>query len=1034
MGEVYEVEDGELGGRVALKTLRGGPIDAVALERFRREILLGRKVTHPAVCRVFDVGYQDRAEGVRLAFVTMELLRGQPLSRRLERGALTPVEALPLIEQLASGLDAAHRAGIVHRDLKSDNIMLVPDAGVAGGQRAVIMDFGLARPAQPDHQPQVTQVGEIIGSPHYMAPEQVTGGTVGPAADVFAFGVVIYEMLTGRLPFEGNSFAEVAYRRVAERPIPPRRHLPSLERRWEAVILHCLERDPAQRLASAGQVYAALTAPGNHSIATAAGRRRGRRLRIVAAAAALMVLVGGGLALSIRWIRHRNRGLATRTATLRHSLAVLPLIDDGGREDKTWIGAAVAELLRAELAAGGRLRVLSSADMVHESLDLGAHESGRLASSAISDLRPRLGSDYVVSGAYLALPGDRLRLELQLIDARSNRIIAELAETGGEGDLLELVGGVSIRLRRAIGLAPPADAQTARARATLPTDGVARRFYAQGLERLWRMEGAAARQALEHAATLEPGHPLIQSALGEAYRMIGDDRKAVEAGRRALEHAGSLGREDQLLIEGRYYEAVPDWKRAVEAYEALAKLAPDRTDYAVMEANAEVRAHKLDDASHTLRRLRELSNSVADDVNADMVEARIDMRRSEFAHLKQLLEGTARKAHDAGLRGIEAEALRGMGLARFQLEGAGTGVAELEAARSVYIAIGNRSGLAATINDLAVFEFEQGRSQTALQRFQEALDISRALGDRRSTALGLHNVAGGLSERGDWAGSRAAYEEALDIRRELDDRPGMAETTGQLGVLAEDEGNLALARDRLTEAARRFRELDQRDRVAGMESALCEVLLDQDERVEARRACEESVTIRDELHLADWVAFSRAQLAMVDLADGRQEAAEQGVRRTIAGLSDSNSANSRIFTWLTFIEIMLARQKNAEALHAAEQVHAMVQTPDHVTFRLRSDLMLARAQVAERHSPEGLRTLRSLAETARHRQGISLSFKLDTTMALGLAELTLGHVGAGRARLEALEREATTHGYRLLARQARQARAQQGRSQRAFAR
>ncbi len=264
MGEVYEVEDLELREAVALKTVRPeAAADSMAVERFRREIQLARKVTHPNVCRIFDVYYHRPAGGggPAVIFLTMELLVGETLATRLRGdGPLPAGEVLAIARQICLGLDAAHQVGVIHRDLKPGNIVLVPGRG---GWRAVVTDFGLARldggndPAAPT----LTVAGGLVGTPAYLAPEQVEGGEITTAVDVYALGIVLYEMATGTVPFVGDSVLATAVKRLKELPVSPRVHAPHLDPRWEAAILRCLARDPADRFASALDVLAALTAP-----------------------------------------------------------------------------------------------------------------------------------------------------------------------------------------------------------------------------------------------------------------------------------------------------------------------------------------------------------------------------------------------------------------------------------------------------------------------------------------------------------------------------------------------------------------------------------------------------------------------------------------------------------------------------------------------------------------------------------------------------------------------------------------------------
>ena len=257
MGEVYAAEDLELNNEVmAIKTILASSNDPQrALARLRREIQVARRVAHPNVCRVFDVGYHEADGSDRTLFVTMEYIEGRPLSEIIrERGRLDRAEALPILTGLAAGVDATHRAGLIHRDVKSANVMIAARDG-----RSVLMDFGLARAEREAIDGgSITETGAIVGSPMYMAPEQLQDAKLTPATDIYALGVVIYEMITGRLPFEGDSAMSVLARRLQERPTPPSRFVENLDPRWERAILKCLDPDPLHRFQSAREVVQAI--------------------------------------------------------------------------------------------------------------------------------------------------------------------------------------------------------------------------------------------------------------------------------------------------------------------------------------------------------------------------------------------------------------------------------------------------------------------------------------------------------------------------------------------------------------------------------------------------------------------------------------------------------------------------------------------------------------------------------------------------------------------------------------------------------
>src|ERR1017187_10102792 len=269
MGTVYEAEDLTLHDRVALKTIRPDVASHPrAVERFKREILLGKKVTHPNVCRIHDLGVDRSENGTEFLFLTMQFLSGETLASRIKRGPLPKTEALPLIEDMADALSAAHQAEVIHRDFKSGNVMLV-----SGANRtcAVVTDFGLARGIHDDSSR--THAG-MIGTVEYLAPEQIRGEELTPAADIYALGVVMYEMVTGQLPFTGDSRVTVALKHLNDEPHPPRDLAPHLDPNWDETILGCLRKPPLERFQSAAEVKAALVEDGLKPRRLVSRRRR----------------------------------------------------------------------------------------------------------------------------------------------------------------------------------------------------------------------------------------------------------------------------------------------------------------------------------------------------------------------------------------------------------------------------------------------------------------------------------------------------------------------------------------------------------------------------------------------------------------------------------------------------------------------------------------------------------------------------------------------------------------------------------------
>jgi adenylate cyclase len=259
MGDVYEVEDLQLGERLAMKTIRPEVVhDARAIARFKREIQYAKHVTHPNVCRIHDFG-SHREGASEIVFLTMELLQGLTLAEQMRTaGPMTSASALLVITHMADALSAAHEAGIIHRDFKPSNVILTNSAA---GQKAVVTDFGLARSWLPEGDASLTEAGQMVGTLAYMAPEQLSHGEVTPSTDVYALGLVIYEMLTGHRPFEGGTPIDAVVRKLSGSPPPTlESHVTGLDARWDAAVLACLQREPARRPQKPEEVIRALKA------------------------------------------------------------------------------------------------------------------------------------------------------------------------------------------------------------------------------------------------------------------------------------------------------------------------------------------------------------------------------------------------------------------------------------------------------------------------------------------------------------------------------------------------------------------------------------------------------------------------------------------------------------------------------------------------------------------------------------------------------------------------------------------------------
>src|SRR5438552_6988611 len=242
MGAVYKAKDRELDRWVAIKVIQPGLANSPSiLKRFKQELILARQVTHRNVVRIFDIGETDG-----MKFITMEYIDGGDLkSLIIERRKLSPLEAVDIVRQICLALDAAHAEGVVHRDLKPQNIMMDHTG------RVVVMDFGIAYSKE---MPGMTMTGALMGTPEYMSPEQAEGKKTDLRADVYAVGLIFYEMLTGKIPFKADTAVDTMYKRTRERPIPPIELDASIPLHANQIIMKCLEPVPDNRFQSVKEI------------------------------------------------------------------------------------------------------------------------------------------------------------------------------------------------------------------------------------------------------------------------------------------------------------------------------------------------------------------------------------------------------------------------------------------------------------------------------------------------------------------------------------------------------------------------------------------------------------------------------------------------------------------------------------------------------------------------------------------------------------------------------------------------------------
>jgi serine/threonine protein kinase len=506
MGEVFRARDEQLERDVALKILPASSFsDPDARSRLLREARSAAALNHPHICTIHEVG---EAEGQ--AYIAMELVEGQPLSARLTAGALPAGEILRYGLQLAEALGHAHERNIIHRDLKCANVVINAEG------RAKVLDFGLAKRVSENamdevtrSQASLTQPGTVVGTLAYMSPEQLRAQPADARSDIWALGVMLYEMASGARPFQGRSGFELSSS-ILNQPPPSLPEKVPIELR--AVIDRCLEKEPARRYQRAGEVRAALEAiqAGTSSVWSTLGFRLARRrwLAIAIPAAAVLVLL---LATNFGGVRDRLLG---RSAASRiESLAVLPLENLSGSPEQDYLAAGIHEALITDLAKlTGFRRVIARSSVKR-------YEKTTLTPQQIAK---ELGVDALLTGTVLR-SGNRVQITAHLISASENQIWSERYDREFR-DVLSLQNEIVAALTREIKLQLTPQEQ-ARLKSRRPVNPEAFEAFLQGrFHRLkqTREDLDVAERYFQFALEKDPNYALAYAGLGDLWLVRGD--------------------------------------------------------------------------------------------------------------------------------------------------------------------------------------------------------------------------------------------------------------------------------------------------------------------------------------------------------------------------------------------------------------------------------------------------------------------------------------------------------------------------------
>jgi serine/threonine protein kinase/tetratricopeptide (TPR) repeat protein len=606
MGTVYKARDTRLDRFVAIKLLRADLADRPELrERFIREARTVASLNHPHICTLHDIGHQGDSD-----FLVMEYLEGETLAERLERGPLPLDEVLRYASEIADALDKAHSEGVTHRDLKPGNIMLTSTG-------SKLLDFGLAKLRRdnsalaflsgvPTPTDTISAPGAVIGTLSYMAPEQLEGREVSARTDIFAFGTVVHEMITGKKAFAGQSGASVIAAILKEKPTPLSQSNPRVPAELERVVAKMLAKDPDDRYESVADILVDLRSVQDS---------RGESSRFDAIRRMLLkrvVPAVGGVAIAaavLTFLSPQTRerfGSWFRAAPLPHNklVAVLPFTLTTGDAKEKPFSDGLTETLTAKLT---QLTIDPTLQVVP------APEVRARGASTIDDIRKEFGATLVVEGN-LQRSGDRVRINIALVDAGANRQLRAESLTIPASDAFALQDQVVNATVEMLQLeVQPGEREALEAHGTETAS--AYDFYLQGVGYLQDYDKKEnidnAIKVFDTALDLDPQYAGAYAGRGEAYWKMyesGKDPQWIESSRHDCEHSLSLNKRlpSAHVCLGTVYKGTGHYEDAVAQFESAVASEPTNDDAYRGLADAYESLGKSADAEKTYRRAIEL--------------------------------------------------------------------------------------------------------------------------------------------------------------------------------------------------------------------------------------------------------------------------------------------------------------------------------------------------------------------------------------------------------------------------------------------
>jgi eukaryotic-like serine/threonine-protein kinase len=763
MGAVYEAKDLELNRTIALKTIRrefGG--NQTIIERFKQELILSTQVTHRNVVRIFDLG---EADGMK--FITMEYIQGIDLRTMIhERGKLPPEEVVEIIIQVCRALDAAHSVGVIHRDLKPQNIMQDQNG------RILVMDFGLARTLEGDG---MTMSGALVGTMEYMSPEQALSKNLDQRSDIYSLGLIFYELLSGETPFRADTALASLIRRTQEKPVPVSQYVTDISGPLDMMVSRCLEREVELRYSSAAELLADLemwqrkgvvSAPPIQSVPKKKASSP-KRWQMWGGLAATLV-VGVGTYVDLSWKSAKPAAKGSAVAADSKALAIMPFRNASGDPKDDWIGASLADMLSTDIGQSAHLRTVST-DRLHQVLsDLSIGPQTTIGPDTVRRVAEFSSADVVVSGQYARF-GDQIVIDATIRDMKRDQSVAVKAQALAK-DLPVAIDSLADAVRKNLSLSPDV-LQELKSQSFKPNSGSvdALRSYNEGLALMREGKNLDAYKSFQAATNLDPQFALAFSRLAEAQSELGFQSDAEGSSRRAVELASSenLPSPEKYLITASHARIINDNKQAIEAYQNLAKSWPSDVDVQYNLGTLYIGSGDYAKARDVFAKILE-----ADPKNIKALWA-MGVVENILGNPQSALDSLSKGlnlATQVGNQEQQALMLLSTGISYQHLNRPDEALRNVEQSLAINEKIGQKRGVAAALAERANLQARKGDTDAALADFNKALVLLREIGMKKEAGDALVDMGTVYQDRGDYDQALERYKESLQIQRETGDQ------------------------------------------------------------------------------------------------------------------------------------------------------------------------------------------------------------------------------------------------------------------------